>query len=69
MKIKREGKDLFKILDREKAIEKAIKMAKPKDLILIAGKGPENYIEFKDRTIPWDDRLVTRRLLKKYLKV
>jgi len=68
VKGKKEGVTFFKILDREKAIAKAISLAQPQDIVLIAGKGAENYIEFKDKTIPWDDRLVSRKLLKKYLK-
>lgn len=43
-------------VDREKAIEKAIEMASPKDVILIAGKGHEAYQIFANQTIPFDDR-------------
>jgi UDP-N-acetylmuramoyl-L-alanyl-D-glutamate--2,6-diaminopimelate ligase len=34
------------IVDRREAIFKAIEMAEPRDIILIAGKGHENYQEF-----------------------
>ncbi len=51
------------ILDRESAIEKAIFLAGPGDIVLIAGKGHENYQIISDRTIPFDDREVARRLL------
>lgn len=44
--------------DRRKAIEKAVKMAKADDIILIAGKGHETYQIFKHQTIDFDDRLV-----------
>ena len=53
------------ILDREQAIATAFSMAGPSDIVLIAGKGHENYQIMADRTIPFDDREVTRRLLKK----
>ena len=49
--------------DRERAILKAIQEAGPRDLIVIAGKGHEPYQVLKDRTIPFDDREVARRIL------
>ena len=52
------------ILDRETAIAKAFSMAQPDDIVLIAGKGHENYQILSDRTIPFDDREVARRLLE-----
>lgn len=42
-------------VDRRKAIHKAIEMANPDDLILIAGKGHETYQIFADKTIDFDD--------------
>jgi len=51
------------ILDRETAIAAAFEMAVAGDIVLIAGKGHENYQILKDRTIPFDDREVARRLL------
>jgi UDP-N-acetylmuramoyl-L-alanyl-D-glutamate--2,6-diaminopimelate ligase len=42
-------------VDRSKAIEKAIAMANTDDLILIAGKGHENYQIFAHKTIEFDD--------------
>jgi UDP-N-acetylmuramoyl-L-alanyl-D-glutamate--2,6-diaminopimelate ligase len=51
------------ILDRETAIAKAFLLAGKDDIILIAGKGHENYQILADRTIPFDDREVARRLL------
>jgi UDP-N-acetylmuramoyl-L-alanyl-D-glutamate--2,6-diaminopimelate ligase len=41
--------------DRRRAIEQAIQLAQPGDLIVIAGKGHENYQIFADRTIHFDD--------------
>ncbi|MDD3773709.1 MAG: UDP-N-acetylmuramoyl-L-alanyl-D-glutamate--2,6-diaminopimelate ligase [Patescibacteria group bacterium] len=58
------NKNFFKIVDRKAAIQKALSLAEPGDLVLVAGKGPENYMELKDQTIEWDDRLVTKKLLK-----
>lgn len=42
-------------LDRKKAIQMAIRMANPDDLILIAGKGHERVQIFGTQTIPFDD--------------
>jgi UDP-N-acetylmuramoyl-L-alanyl-D-glutamate--2,6-diaminopimelate ligase len=41
--------------DRREAIFSAIRQARPGDMIVIAGKGHENYQIFKDRTIHFDD--------------
>ena len=49
--------------DREKAIAKAIEMAKPGDIVLIAGKGHENVQELGKTVVPFDDRDVARRHL------
>lgn len=59
------NKDLFKIEDRRQAIKKALNLAQPNDLVLITGKGAEQFICVKHgKKIPWDDRKVTIRLLK-----
>lgn len=50
------------IVDRRQAIAKAIEIATPKDLILIAGKGHETYQLFAYQTIPFDDRKVAQEI-------
>ncbi|MBN1779188.1 MAG: UDP-N-acetylmuramyl-tripeptide synthetase [Candidatus Buchananbacteria bacterium] len=56
--------NLFKILDRTQAIQKAIQLANFNDLILITGKGGEQKLMIEShRGIPWDDRLVVRENL------
>ena len=52
------------IVDRREAIFKAIAMAQPRDIILIAGKGHENYQEFADHTVPFDDVAVATQALE-----
>lgn len=42
-------------VDRHKAIEKAINMAKDKDMVLILGKGNETYQKLKHETIYFND--------------
>jgi UDP-N-acetylmuramoyl-L-alanyl-D-glutamate--2,6-diaminopimelate ligase len=53
-----------KIVDRTAAIARAIELAQPRDLVLIAGKGHENYQEFADHTVPFDDMQLARRALE-----
>jgi UDP-N-acetylmuramoyl-L-alanyl-D-glutamate--2,6-diaminopimelate ligase len=50
--------------DRKKAIQAALKEAKPGDIAILAGKGHEPYQVLKDRTIDFDDREVARELLR-----
>jgi UDP-N-acetylmuramoyl-L-alanyl-D-glutamate--2,6-diaminopimelate ligase len=52
--------------DREKAIRRAIDEAQPGDIVILAGKGHENYQIFKDRTIPFDDREAARQVLRSF---
>ena len=52
------------VLDRREAITRAIQLAQPRDIVLIAGKGHEKYQEFADRTIPFDDIEVAARALE-----
>jgi len=59
------GKNFETEVDREKAIGKALAIAKPGDVVLIAGKGHENYQEFASTIVPFDDREIVARLLKK----
>src|SRR5205807_9447586 len=40
-----------KMVDRTQAIDRAVALARPRDIVLIAGKGHENYQEFGDYTI------------------
>ncbi|HMJ64534.1 MAG TPA: UDP-N-acetylmuramoyl-L-alanyl-D-glutamate--2,6-diaminopimelate ligase, partial [Candidatus Binatia bacterium] len=53
-----------KIVDRTEAINRAVALAGPRDIVLIAGKGHENYQEFADYTIPFDDIQVARRSIE-----
>lgn len=52
------------IPDRKDAIKMAIKFAEPRDIIVVAGKGHENYQEIKGEKYHFDDREVIEELLK-----
>jgi UDP-N-acetylmuramoyl-L-alanyl-D-glutamate--2,6-diaminopimelate ligase len=51
-------------LDRAGAIARAIELARPGDVVVIAGKGAEQGQEFADRTVPFDDREAAKEALK-----
>ncbi|MBO5828419.1 MAG: UDP-N-acetylmuramoyl-L-alanyl-D-glutamate--2,6-diaminopimelate ligase [Paludibacteraceae bacterium] len=51
------------ILDRYQAIKTAMLLARPKDIVLIAGKGHENYQEINGTRIHFDDKEVVRETM------
>ncbi|CAN5747458.1 UDP-N-acetylmuramoyl-L-alanyl-D-glutamate--2,6-diaminopimelate ligase [soil metagenome] len=51
------------IVDRKAAIERAVREARPGDLVLVAGKGHEKYQVIGERTVPFDDVAVARTAL------
>jgi UDP-N-acetylmuramoyl-L-alanyl-D-glutamate--2,6-diaminopimelate ligase len=58
------GPEVYRVLvDRREAIEHAVGVAQPGDVVLIAGKGHETYQIFPNRTIHFDDREVAREEL------
>ncbi len=58
------GENLLKILDRREAIHRAFEEARENDLVMITGKGGEQFICSKNNEkIPWDDRLVAKEEL------
>lgn len=59
-----EGEDYEVIENREAAIRRALAMAAPGDLVLIAGKGHEDYQIIGNSRIHFDDREVARAVLE-----
>lgn len=52
------------VVDRREAIKRSVESARPGDLVLIAGKGHEDYQEFRDRKIHFDDREEAQKALQ-----
>lgn len=46
------------IIDRKEAINEAVKIAAPEDIILVAGKGHEKYQDINGVKHPFDDKLI-----------
>ena len=55
-------------IDPKFVVNKTIMLAKEKDIILVAGKGHENYQEIKGVKHDFDDMLITKDLFKKLEK-
>ncbi|MDD5423603.1 MAG: UDP-N-acetylmuramoyl-L-alanyl-D-glutamate--2,6-diaminopimelate ligase, partial [Candidatus Omnitrophica bacterium] len=62
--VKKEFDNYDVVVDRRKAIEKAIKKASAGDIVIIAGKGHENYQIVRDKVFSFDDREIAREILK-----
>ncbi len=57
-------KKTLSIQDRKQAIKTAVSMASPNDIILIAGKGHENYQDIKGEKTAFNDMEVVKEYLK-----
>lgn len=58
------GRESVDIIDRREAIAHAIKIAQPGDVVVIAGKGHENYQIIGRTKYPMDDRLMAKEALE-----
>jgi len=54
----------YNIGDRKKAIQEAIKLLKPKDILILAGKGHEKYMIIGKEQIPFDEFKIVEACLK-----
>lgn len=57
------------IMDRGKAIEKGISLLKENDILLILGKGHEEFIIIKDKKIPFNDKKEVEKLISESVKI
>ena len=53
----------IRIADRKEAIAYAIHHGKPGDIIVLAGKGHEDYQEINGKKYPMDERVLIRDIL------
>lgn len=56
------------IIDRREAIFRAVELAEKDDIVVIAGKGHENYQILKDKTIHFDDKEVAMEAIQNKIK-
>jgi UDP-N-acetylmuramoyl-L-alanyl-D-glutamate--2,6-diaminopimelate ligase len=62
----REGQHVYKILDRVEAINKAVALARPGDVVIGTGKGSEDWIHVAGgHKIPWNEHAVFEAALEK----
>ena len=57
------GPEVHTVLDRRSAIEQAIELAAPGDVVIVAGKGHEKYQVVGERVLRFDDVEVSREAL------
>jgi UDP-N-acetylmuramyl-tripeptide synthetase len=60
---KKRGKNYFHIMNRRKAIAKALKIAEAGDIVVVTGKGAETTIAIGKERLPWNDKQVILELL------
>ncbi len=53
------------IVDRKEAIKKAIEMCNKEDLVVLAGKGHENYQIIGTEKYPFDERIIIKEIIDK----
>lgn len=58
------GNAFKSIADRKQAIRAALEVSQPGDIVLVAGKGHENYQIFAEETVTFDDRVEVRKAIE-----
>ena len=56
------------IVDRKEAIRKAIKMANKRDMIVLAGKGHEQYQEINKERYPFDESEIVNNIIEEMMQ-
>ena len=56
--------DYVEVINRKEAIAYAIHHAQPGDIIVLAGKGHEDYQEIEGKKYPMDERVLIREILE-----
>jgi UDP-N-acetylmuramoyl-L-alanyl-D-glutamate--2,6-diaminopimelate ligase len=60
------GNKYLKISDRHEAIKSAVMLAEPRDIILLAGKGHEDYQIVGTEKLPFNDKAVVKEFFEKF---
>ncbi len=58
-------KNYLRIVDRKKAIEKSFEIADKNSVVLVIGKGRDNYMAILDEKVPYSDYEVIKEILTK----
>jgi UDP-N-acetylmuramoyl-L-alanyl-D-glutamate--2,6-diaminopimelate ligase len=61
---RREGEDFWRVADRGRALQFAVELARPGDVVIACGKGHEQSMCFGATEYPWDDRRALRLALE-----
>ena len=65
--IKEKDCQVFRIIDRQQAIDAALQMAKKDDLVLVTGKAHEKTMNYGEGEVPWSEyKAVAKALSKRY---
>lgn len=62
------GTNYRKIVDRSEAIQEAVALSQQGDIVLIAGKGHEDYQLIGGKTLSFDDRVEARKAIARKIK-
>ena len=60
------GRRYLKITDRHEAIKTAVMLAEPRDIILLAGKGHEDYQIIGTEKFPFNDKAIVKEYFEKF---
>lgn len=58
------GRESYEVVDRPEAIQLAVRLAQPGDVVVIAGKGHEDYQIIGRTKFPMDDRALARQAVE-----
>jgi UDP-N-acetylmuramoyl-L-alanyl-D-glutamate--2,6-diaminopimelate ligase len=61
---RRQGRDYEIVLDRRAAVRRAVELARPGDIVLLAGKGHEQTLLLAQGPVPWDERTEAERAIR-----
>jgi len=62
--VKKDSCEIYKELNRTKAIEKAYEISGPESIIAILGKGPDEYQIVGDLTFPFKERSIIKKFMQ-----